>query len=154
MPGGHGRRSSLSKLSSSISGSRTSLIRRSARQLGPITDHSGNAVEYHHHLQCKQLFFSFLVHFAQYRPVHWFLKPLFFEVPQRESSCLFVGRQWLYSEISSIIMEEISSSKGVMISGKPGSGKTAVILQLVENSCFGRGQSGLAGKIFPWIKRC
>ena len=45
-------------------------------------------------------------------------------------------------------MDEKTSSKGVIINGEPGSGKTAAILQLVESSCFGRGQSGLAGKIF------
>lgn len=31
-----------------------------------------------------------------------------------------------------------SSSPGIIISGEPGTGKTAVILQLVEYSCFGR----------------
>ena len=44
-------------------------------------------------------------------------------------------------------MDEKTSSKGVIINGEPGSGKTAAILQLVESSCFGRGQSGLAGKL-------
>ena len=37
-------------------------------------------------------------------------------------------------------MEEIlgSSDPGVLLIGKPGTGKTAIILQLVEYSCFGR----------------
>ena len=30
------------------------------------------------------------------------------------------------------------SSPGVLISGSPGTGKTALVLQLVEHSCFGR----------------
>lgn len=30
------------------------------------------------------------------------------------------------------------SSTGVLIAGSPGTGKTALILQLVEHSCFGR----------------
>ena len=50
--------------------------------------------------------------------------------------------------MSLVIMDKKTSSKGVIISGEPGSGKTAAILQLVESSCFGRGQSGLAGKLF------
>jgi len=30
------------------------------------------------------------------------------------------------------------SSPGILISGSPGTGKTALVLQLVEHSCFGR----------------
>ena len=95
---------------------------------------------------CKRLILIFvLVQFAQYRPVQWFLKPLFFEVPQREPNPLFIGRQWLYSEIADNILSDLSNNRGVIINGTPGSGKTAIILQLVDQSCFGRGNSGLQG---------
>ncbi|XP_012528978.2 protein TANC2 isoform X3 [Monomorium pharaonis] len=63
------------------------------------------------------------------------LKPLFFEVPLLEEDPFFVGRQWLLHELESIIN---GSSPGTLISGSPGTGKTALILQLVEHSCFGR----------------
>ena len=86
-----------------------------------------------------------LVQFAQYRPVQWFLKPLFFEVPQREPNPLFIGRRWIYSEIADHILSETCDNRGVIITGTPGSGKTAIILQLVDQSCFGRGTSGLQG---------
>lgn len=63
------------------------------------------------------------------------LKPLFFEVPLLETDPLFTGRQWLLQEIESVVN---GSSPGVLISGCPGTGKTALVLQLVEHSCFGR----------------
>lgn len=63
------------------------------------------------------------------------LKPLFFEVPLLEEDPLFAGRQWLLHELESMIN---GSSPGMLISGSPGTGKTALILQLVEHSCFGR----------------
>ncbi|XP_034943105.1 protein TANC2 isoform X2 [Chelonus insularis] len=63
------------------------------------------------------------------------LKPLFFEVPLIEADPLFTGRYWLLQELETVIK---GSSPGVLISGSPGSGKTALILQLVEHSCFGR----------------
>lgn len=64
------------------------------------------------------------------------LKPLFFEVPVQEQEPLFVGRQWLLRDISNTLNQ--SESQGAMIQGSPGTGKTAVLLQLVEYSCFGR----------------
>lgn len=63
------------------------------------------------------------------------LKPLFFEVPLLEEDPLFAGRQWLLQELESVIN---GSSPGILISGSPGTGKTALVLQLVEHSCFGR----------------
>ena len=63
------------------------------------------------------------------------LKPLFFEVPLLETDPLFTGRHWLLQELEAVIN---GSSPGVLISGSPGTGKTAMILQLVEYSCFGR----------------
>lgn len=77
----------------------------------------------------------FTVRFAQYRVPQLTLKPLFFEVPLQEPDPLFLGRHWLIRE-----MEESlgSASPGVLISGSPGTGKSALILQLVDYSCFGR----------------
>lgn len=65
------------------------------------------------------------------------LKPLFFEVPQQESDPLFLGREWLVQDINNALMHSPQSS-GVVITGLPGTGKTAFVLQLVEHSCFGR----------------
>ncbi|KAK4881567.1 hypothetical protein RN001_004886 [Aquatica leii] len=75
------------------------------------------------------------IRFAQYRTPQLTLKPLFFEVPLQEPDPLFLGRHWLIKEIEDIIT---SSSPGVLLTGNPGTGKTALILQLVEYSCFGR----------------
>jgi hypothetical protein len=77
----------------------------------------------------------FTVRFAQYRAPQLTLKPLFFEVPLQEPDPLFLGRHWLIRE-----MEESlgSASLGVLITGNPGTGKSALILQLVDYSCFGR----------------
>ena len=84
----------------------------------------------------------FLVRFAQFRPPLLALKPLFFQVPQQEEEPLFWGRSWLFRELVSHLLPERSgepaSRRGVIINGTPGSGKTAVLLQLVEYSCFGR----------------
>ncbi|KAK2585872.1 hypothetical protein KPH14_010464 [Odynerus spinipes] len=73
--------------------------------------------------------------FVQHHATQLTLKPLFFEVPLLETDPLFTGRLWLLHEISSVIN---SSSPGILISGSPGTGKTALVLQLVEHSCFGR----------------
>lgn len=63
------------------------------------------------------------------------LKPLFFEVPLLEIDPIFTGRLWLLQEFEAVVQ---GSSSGILISGSPGTGKTALILQLVEYSCFGR----------------
>jgi hypothetical protein len=63
------------------------------------------------------------------------LKPLFFEVPLLETDPLFMGRHWLLQELRGLIE---GSSPGALISGSPGAGKTALVLQLVDHSCFGR----------------
>ncbi|XP_036344915.1 protein TANC2-like, partial [Rhagoletis pomonella] len=69
-------------------------------------------------------------------PVQLALKPLFFEVPLPEPDPPFIGRQWLLRELSNILTG--TETPGVLINGNPGTGKTALILQLVEYSCFGR----------------
>ncbi|CAK9795133.1 Protein TANC2 [Anthophora plagiata] len=73
--------------------------------------------------------------FIQHHATQLTLKPLFFEVPLLEIDPLFTGRQWLLQELESVVN---GSSPGVLISGSPGTGKTALVLQLVEHSCFGR----------------
>ncbi|XP_026815658.1 protein TANC2 isoform X3 [Rhopalosiphum maidis] len=70
------------------------------------------------------------------------LKPLFFEVPQQESDPLFLGREWLVQDISKAMLHDQSS--GVVVTGLPGTGKTAFVLQLVEHSCFGRLKSNVS----------
>jgi hypothetical protein len=75
------------------------------------------------------------------------LKPLFFEVPQREQQPLFVGRQWLYGEALEHLTSDLPTNRGVIVTGAAGTGKTAVILKLVEISCFGRGEPIYQGKI-------
>ena len=70
---------------------------------------------------------------SNYRQLYWTLKPLFFEVPTGESSAGFVGRQWLYLEISEHLTSDLPTNRGVIVAGNPATGKTAAILQLVEN---------------------
>ena len=67
--------------------------------------------------------------------MYWTLKPLFFEVPTGEPSAGFVGRQWLYREISEHLTSDLPTNRGVIVAGNPATGKTAAILQLVENRC-------------------
>uniref|UniRef100_A0A182W197 Uncharacterized protein n=1 Tax=Anopheles minimus TaxID=112268 RepID=A0A182W197_9DIPT len=82
------------------------------------------------------------IRFAQYRQQQLkqqqqlTLKPLFFEVPTHEPNPLFVGRHWLVRELATAIQS--TDSPGVLLSGNLGTGKTALLLQLVEYSCFGR----------------
>lgn len=56
-------------------------------------------------------------------------------MPLLEEDPLFAGRQWLLHELEAVIN---GSGPGILISGSPGTGKTALVLQLVEHSCFGR----------------
>ncbi|XP_063220744.1 protein TANC2 [Bacillus rossius redtenbacheri] len=75
------------------------------------------------------------VRFAQYRAPQLTLKPLFFEVPLQEPDPLFLGRHWLVREMEAVLG---SARPGVLVHGEAGTGKTALVLQLVEYSCFGR----------------
>lgn len=75
------------------------------------------------------------VRFAQYRTQQLTLKPLFFEVPLQEPDPLFVGRHWIIRQLEECLA---SQGPGALITGLPGTGKTALLLQLVEYSCFGR----------------
>ena len=79
-------------------------------------------------------------HFSPVNQPHWVLKPLFFEVPQRDPNPIFVGRQWLYGEVVEHLASNLPTNRGLVISGGPGTGKTSLLLKLVEMSCFGRGE--------------
>ena len=58
--------------------------------------------------------------------MQWFLKPLFFEVPQREKEPVFVGRQWLFQEILSHMVSDLPTNKGVVVTGAPEIGRAHV----------------------------
>ncbi|XP_076309260.1 protein TANC2-like isoform X3 [Tachypleus tridentatus] len=62
------------------------------------------------------------------------LQPLFFDVSQSEPDPIFVGRNWLLKEIEQVMS---SDSNGVVLTGGPGTGKTAITLQIVDHSAFG-----------------
>lgn len=59
-------------------------------------------------------------------------------MPTLEPTTVFMGRHWLYREILDHLTSDLPTNRGVIVTGEPGTGKTAVILQLVEHSCFGR----------------
>ena len=54
------------------------------------------------------------------KTVHPCFNSLFFEVPEKNSDPQYVGREWLYKKIT----VQLASTKGVVITGTPGSGKT------------------------------
>jgi Cdc6-like AAA superfamily ATPase len=98
------------------------------------------------HLKIDSLYPFLLASFSQFSPAEWFLKPIFYEVPQRDPNPIFIGRDWLYRDIADHLISHLPTNCGVIIIGSPGSGKTAIILKLVGNSCFGSRQSGLKGE--------
>ncbi|XP_035511503.1 protein TANC2 [Morone saxatilis] len=66
------------------------------------------------------------------------LKPLHFEVPSLLSDWLFTGREWLFQEVDACLRSsDPSISRGVVIVGNMGFGKTAIIARLVALSCHG-----------------
>ncbi|AWP18389.1 putative protein TANC2 [Scophthalmus maximus] len=66
------------------------------------------------------------------------LKPLHFEVPGLSPDWLFTGREWLFQEVDACLCsDDPSSSRGVVIVGNMGFGKTAIIARLVALSCHG-----------------
>uniref|UniRef100_H2MR38 Tetratricopeptide repeat, ankyrin repeat and coiled-coil containing 2a n=1 Tax=Oryzias latipes TaxID=8090 RepID=H2MR38_ORYLA len=66
------------------------------------------------------------------------LKSLHFEVPGLSSDWLFTGRDWLFQEVDSCLRSsDPVSSKGVLIIGNMGFGKSAIIARLVALSCHG-----------------
>ncbi|KAM4531161.1 protein TANC2 isoform 1-T1 [Odontesthes bonariensis] len=66
------------------------------------------------------------------------LKPLQFEVPGLSSDWLFTGREWLFQEVDACLCsDDPATSRGVVIIGNMGFGKTAIIAHLVALSCHG-----------------
>ncbi|XP_074552023.1 protein TANC2-like isoform X2 [Halichoeres trimaculatus] len=67
------------------------------------------------------------------------LKPLHFEVPGLSSDWLFTGREWLFQEVDLCLRsDDPATSRGVVIVGNMGFGKTAIIARLVALSCHGK----------------
>ncbi|XP_059142219.1 protein TANC2-like isoform X2 [Physella acuta] len=84
--------------------------------------------------------------FTPIKPPQLQLKPLVFEVPHPEGKPVFVGRAWLFNELETVLCGDgggVSKPGGVVIVGGLGTGKTAIVEQLVDHSCFGDGNSGL-----------
>ena len=77
------------------------------------------------------------------------LKPLQFEIPRSSSSSQsFIGRQWILRELHSLLSSHLPTNRGVIIKGGPGTGKTALVLHLVENSLRGqRGERNESGSL-------
>ena len=87
------------------------------------------------------------VRFTPIKPPSLHLSPLVFEVPHPEGGkAVFVGRAWLFAELERVLSVTegggASGPVGVVIVGGLGTGKTALVEQLVEHSCFGGGDSG------------
>ena len=49
------------------------------------------------------------------------------------------------------LASNLPTNKGVVIVGGPGTGKTALLLKLVEMSCFGRGEPIYQGMFLPVV---
>ncbi|XP_031661580.1 protein TANC1 isoform X1 [Oncorhynchus kisutch] len=77
--------------------------------------------------------------FAPYKPVDIMLKPLLFEVPSITTDSVFVGRDWLFQQLEDMLKggDEAGESRGAVVIGNVGFGKTAVISRLVALSCHG-----------------
>lgn len=66
------------------------------------------------------------------------LKPLLFEVPGITADTPFVGRDWLFVRLEEVLRKTSScEGRGAVIVGNAGSGKTAIIWQLLTLSCHG-----------------
>nr|XP_057934103.1 protein TANC2 isoform X3 [Doryrhamphus excisus] len=76
--------------------------------------------------------------FAPYRPQDIALKPLLFEVPSITMDSVFTGREWLFQEVDAHLNRPTcGGSRGVVVVGNIGFGKTAIISRLVALSCHG-----------------
>ncbi|XP_063257178.1 protein TANC1 isoform X5 [Prinia subflava] len=76
--------------------------------------------------------------FLPYKPQDILLKPLLFEVPSITTDSVFVGREWLFHTIEEKLQNpDPAESRGAVITGSVGFGKTAVISRLVALSCHG-----------------
>lgn len=80
----------------------------------------------------------FSARFIPYKPQDILLKPLLFEVPSITTDSVFVGREWLFHTIEEKLQNpDPAESRGAVITGNVGFGKTAVISRLVALSCHG-----------------
>ncbi|KAG5283268.1 hypothetical protein AALO_G00040220 [Alosa alosa] len=79
--------------------------------------------------------------FTPYKPADIMLKPLLFEVPSITTDSVFVGRDWLFQELEDALRggeaASVSESRGAVVVGSVGFGKTAIISRLVALSCHG-----------------
>ncbi|XP_056145596.1 protein TANC1 isoform X2 [Lampris incognitus] len=76
--------------------------------------------------------------FAPYKPVDIMLKPLLFEVPSITMDSVFVGRDWLFQQLEDVLKAgESAETRGAVVLGSVGYGKTAIISRLVALSCHG-----------------
>ncbi|XP_038606961.1 protein TANC1 isoform X3 [Tachyglossus aculeatus] len=76
--------------------------------------------------------------FVPYKPQDILLKPLLFEVPSITTDSVFIGREWLFQKIEENLKNsELVESRGAVIVGNVGFGKTAIISKLVALSCHG-----------------
>ena len=64
------------------------------------------------------------------------MKPLFFEIPPLASTT-FVGRKWLFREVLEHLSSDLPTSGGMIIQGNQATGKTSIIMRLVQGSSFG-----------------
>ncbi|XP_053469327.1 protein TANC2 isoform X2 [Ictalurus furcatus] len=86
------------------------------------------------------------VRFAPYRAPDIALKPLLFEVPSVTPDSVFTGREWLFQEVDAQLRGGDASSRGVVIVGNVGFGKTAIISRLVALSCHGNRMRQIASE--------
>ncbi|NWH58567.1 TANC1 protein, partial [Geococcyx californianus] len=76
--------------------------------------------------------------FVPYKPQDILLKPLLFEVPSITTDSVFVGREWLFKAIEDRLTgTDSADTRGAVITGNVGFGKTAIISRLVALSCHG-----------------
>ncbi|XP_053116228.1 protein TANC1 isoform X3 [Hemicordylus capensis] len=76
--------------------------------------------------------------FVPYKPQDILLKPLLFEVPSITTDSVFVGRDWLFQVIEEKLKNtEQAETRGAVVIGNVGFGKTAIISKLVALSCHG-----------------
>uniref|UniRef100_A0A1B6I3A2 RING-type domain-containing protein n=2 Tax=Homalodisca liturata TaxID=320908 RepID=A0A1B6I3A2_9HEMI len=122
---------------STLTGSSEADAHRNMKE--PSSDSVGSLMSMSGHSNCSSSPLSrrhsVTMRFAQYRTQQLTLKPLFFEVPLQEPDPLFVGRHWLVRRLEEGLAAQ---GPGALLTGLPGTGKTALLLELVDYSCFGR----------------
>lgn len=102
-------------------------------------------------LLCVFLFVSSSARFTPYKPADIMLKPLLFEVPSITTDSVFVGRDWLFQELEDALRgrdgaASAPESRGAVVVGSVGFGKTAIVSRLVALSCHGGRMRQIASK--------